>query len=79
MPSGREIHTVQAYRTPELDADALVHLRSPAEPGDGLYGAGAEDSDDEGNDRLGSQAYPTALPGAFPSASGDVVPERSYY
>ncbi|KAI9744579.1 MAG: hypothetical protein M1818_002108 [Claussenomyces sp. TS43310] len=72
MPSGRDVHTVQPYVLPELDAKTLESMRRPPSPSAFLVGDSVDSSDEEsGRERA-------APVGAFPGTTGDYS-GRSYY
>lgn len=81
MPTGREIHSMQLYRPPELDKDVLAKMRAPAGAIDSAFDAIEDDSDDEDDARDNPDATSSFkdLPGAFPSAGDEHSAEGSYY
>lgn len=68
IPSGREIHSLQPYVPPALDAATLAEMRAPPE-GDGVAGEGGADSSDD--EIVGAGDGTKGMAGAFPGTGGD--------
>ncbi|MCJ1395705.1 hypothetical protein MMC18_008591 [Xylographa bjoerkii] len=68
LSSGRNVHIPKAYIPPSLDADTLARMRAPPENGDDATTLVGDSDDSEGETPRGS-----AVPGAFPTASGSPV------
>ena len=79
MPTGREIHSMQLYRPPELDKDVLAKMRAPAGAIDSAFDEIDDDSDDDAADNPDAKSSFKDLPGAFPSAGDEYSAEGSYY
>jgi len=76
MPSGREYHQPQPWQPKQLDAQTLLMMRAPPDPGEAAFRGDEEDS---GGEEYGRRSEPV---GAFPGTAGDYArsgTSQSYY
>ena len=65
MPSGRDIHSPQAFVKPTLDEETLARMRAPPDRLALKDSQDEESGDDEGNTKENT----SAIPGTFPGGS----------
>lgn len=73
LPTGREIHSIKPYVSPELSRPSLEAMRTPPDRADEFGDEGMSSDDDK--------TIADAPVGAFPGTQGDyrTASTRSYY
>jgi hypothetical protein len=70
MPSGREIHSLKPFVSPELESTILESLRAPPD---------RDRTDDYGGDASSGEEIAPEPVGAFPGTRGDYTSSSKYY